>query len=136
MNEFKARLARKRELLLQVLEITGRQLQVIEAEDTDELLVCIGKRQNLIDELDAIQAELPSREALLGDQECVGMIGEINGILERIQANDVRNEKAAIERMDDLREQIRKVNEGRKTYGEYETTGINQIGGLYINKKK
>ncbi|MCL2085145.1 MAG: flagellar protein FliT [Oscillospiraceae bacterium] len=136
MNEFKVQLGRKRELLNQILDITERQAAVIEAEDTDALLTCISKRQNLIDELDAIQADLPSREALLGDGECVAMIGEINGILENIQANDARNEQAALNRMEELRSQLRKVNEGRKTYGGYETTGVNRIGGLYINKTK
>lgn len=136
MNEFLTQLKRKRDLLLEVLTITQAQPQIIADEDTDTLLGNIGKRQMLIDELDAIQAEMPDRETLRGSPECLDLVTEVNGILKEIEAQDAQNERAALARMEELRGQIRKVNDGKKTFAGYESVGANQIGGIYINKQK
>jgi hypothetical protein len=136
MNDFLKQLERKRDLLNQVLQITGEQTEIIESEDTDALLTSIGNRQKLIDQLDAVQAELPDREALRANQQCIDLVNEIKVILKVIQEHDARNEKAARERSDALRAQIKKINDGRKTFGEYEGRGSDKIGGLYINKTK
>jgi len=136
MTEFMRQLELKHKLLSEVLALTRQQTEFIISDDTDSLLTNIGERQKLIDRIDSIQTDLPDREALRADQECMALIKETNALLTAIQERDAENEKAALGRMDDLRSQLRKVNEGRKTYDGYETVGKNQIGGLYINKTK
>lgn len=136
MNDFMLQLGRKHELLSQVLELTKLQEDMILQDDTDALLTNIARRQKLIDELDEIQAELPDKETLRQNSECMKQITVVNGMLTQIQEQDAKNEKAALARMDDLRNQMRKVNEGRKTFSGYETGGAPDVSGIYINKGK
>ncbi|GHV09935.1 hypothetical protein FACS1894217_15010 [Clostridia bacterium] len=136
MEEFLQKLARKSELLTEILTLLRSQQALIEAEDTDELLTSIAKRQKLNDSLDEIQAELPDRETMRANPRCLELITATNATLKAIEEQDAKNERIGVERMDAMRAELRRVNEGRKTYDSYEATGSNQIGGIYINKKK
>ncbi|GHU93943.1 hypothetical protein FACS1894208_04190 [Clostridia bacterium] len=136
MDEFIEKLGRKRDLIREVLGLTQAQTAFIENDDTDGLLTNIARRQKVIDKIDAIQAELPDKEAMRADPRCVTLITEVNAMLKAVEERDAFNEKAATSRMDALRDQMRKVNAGRKTFDGYEASGSNQIGGIYINQKK
>lgn len=136
MNEFLTQLKRKHELLLEVLELTRLQEDLILNDNTDELLSNIGKRQGLIDELDAIQAELPDKESLRSNSECLQLITVVNSLLNQIQEQDTKNEQAALDRMDFLRGQMRKVNDARKTTAGYDSINKSAVSGIYINKGK
>lgn len=129
-------LKRKHELLLEVFELTRLQEDLILNDNTDELLSNIGKRQVLIDELDAIQAELPDKESLRNNSECLQLITVVNSVLNQIQEQDAKNEQAALDRMDYLRGQMRKVNDGRKTAAGYDSIKNSDVTGIYINKGK
>ena len=135
MNDFMAQLRKKHDLLLSVLELTGLQFELIQKDDTDSLLSNISKRQNLIDELDEIQAELPDRETLAQNGECMTLIATVNGILKKIQEQDRKNEQAALARMEQLRGEMRKMNGQRRTLG-YEAGASADLSGTYIDKEK
>ena len=136
MNEFISQLKRKHGLLLQVLELTRAQAALIENDDTDALLTNIGERQNLIDELDTIQAELPDKESLRQNSECLQLITVVNGVLNQIQAQDTENEQAGLRRMEFFRDQIRRVSDGRKSVVGYESPRGDDVQGHFINKGK
>lgn len=136
MNEFLTQLKRKHELLLKVLELTRLQEELILNDNTDELLSNIGKRQGLIDELDEIQAELPDKDSLKNNTDCLQLITVVNSVLNQIQEQDTKNEQAALLRMDALRDQLRKVSEGRKTITGYDNANKVDVSGIYINKGK
>ena len=137
MTDFLTQLRRKHELLIKVLELTEAQAGLISADETDALLANISKRQNLIDELDAIQAELPDREILSKNSECMTLITEVNGVLKKIQERDAKNEQAALARMEDLRGRMRKANEGRKAVSGYDTGASSELmSGIYVDKGK
>jgi hypothetical protein len=136
MNDFIVQLKRKHELLLKVLELTQFQEDLIQNDDTDALLTNIGERQGLIDELDLIQAELPDKESLRQNTECMQLITVVNGVLNQIQEQDVKNEQAGLERMEHMREQLRKVNEGRKTVTGYDAPHGDEVAGQYLDKGK
>ena len=136
MNDFIVQLKRKHELLLNVLELTRAQGELIKNDNTDALLSNIGKRQVLIDELDGIQAELPNKETLRENSDCLQLITVVNGVLNEIQAQDKMNEEAALERMDYYREQIKKTNDGRRTVAGYDALKPGEAQGSYINKNK
>jgi hypothetical protein len=136
MNDLIIQLKRKHELLLKVLELTRLQETLIKNDNTDALLTTIGERQGLIDELDLIQAELPDKESLRQNTECLQLITVVNGVLNQIQEQDVKNEQAGLERMEHLREQLRKVSDGRRSVVGYDSPRGDDVQGHYINKGK
>jgi len=136
MNDLIIQLKRKHELLLKVLELTRLQENLIQNDDTDALLTNIGERQGLIDDLDLIQAELPDKESLRQNTECLQLITVVNGVLNQIQEQDEKNEQAGLERMEYLRDQLRKVNDGRKSVIGYDAPRGDDVQGQYINKGK
>lgn len=135
MTELKKLLTQKLRLLEEVLAVTKKQPSFIEADDTDSLLHNIEQRQKLLDALDAIQAELPTKEEMRQDEECKRLAVETTQILRQIQTQDALNEKAALEQMDKLRAQLRKLQDGNRTVQGYE--GIYQpYGATYFDTQK
>ncbi len=136
MTDLNLKLQQKYDLLTQVLALTKQQTEFIEADDTDSLLTNIGQRQVFIDQLDAIHADIPDKAVLQNDPASLRLISEVTNLLNAIQEQDTSNEQAALRRMEALREQLKKTQQGRKTFGAYEASSINEVGGLYINSSK
>jgi hypothetical protein len=135
LEALKQSLSEKLGLLRQVLEVTRLQPELIRQEDTDGLLRNIEDRQRLLDRLNAIQAELPSKETMRQDEECRALARETTKLLHEIQAQDARNEQAATERMALMREQLRKLGEGQKTVKGYDASPAGP-NAVYFDKLK
>lgn len=137
LAEFKKLLEGKMEIMRKILELTKKQPALMAQDDvTNDLMNNIQKRQELIDALDAIQARVPDMDMIRQDAECARMAADAQQLLIDIQKQDKLNEETALNKMEELREQLRKAKEGQTTFRGYEGSTSRDIGAIYFDKKK
>ncbi len=135
LTHFKELLAQKNDLLVEILELTVKQPDLMNSEEKgDELMRNVAQRQKLIDKLEEAHGLVPDVEALRGDPECVCLAQQTKTLLSKISAQDTDNERVALERLASLRRQMRKNREGQTGLRGYEQVG--DVGALYFNRVK
>lgn len=134
-ERLKALYRERTHLLKSVLALTRLQPELLKSEDgTDALLTNISERQKLIDQINSLKEELASLPPLGYDTECDDLDNEARSVLREIQSQDAVNERLATERMEHLREKLKKNKEGRTAIRGYDSRGT--IDAVYFDKQK
>jgi len=126
-------LAREKELLQEILHLTREQARLLEAEQTQELLATLPKRQQCIDAIAAIEEQLSQLAPL--PVETSGARQELHLLLKEVQVLDGRNRQAIAGKCRELKKAITSLHKGRGSYKAYQFSGA-QTGGYFVDQKK
>lgn len=140
-----ALLEEKQKFLEEIAAVTDEQTELIRGEDIQPLMSNIESRQHLIDAIDQIDAQVAATAGQMGEpDESPGWTGyrarlsEINAqtrkTLLQIDAQDKRNERAAMERLLEYQKGIQTVKTGAKGVTAYAAPPLN-TEGVYFDKK-
>lgn len=135
VTELRAALKQRNELLEQVLEITRKQPDLIEGEETELLLDNIARRQRLVDTILELTSDLPEENRRSRDPECFALDRRSHEIYAQIAEQDKTNELAAQARLDDIKERLRAIRDGRTAFTAYEKAG-GDPGATYFDRKQ
>ena len=125
----------KRDLLRSVLEVTSRQQGFLDAEEyTTKLMDNLEERQRLIDEINAVDEKLRAHVPYPHDQALLALADEQRALLMDIMKQDDANEKAAKEHMQELKDKLRKLQEGKRGIEAYDPIPSEQAA-TYIDKR-
>ncbi|MCL2030067.1 MAG: flagellar protein FlgN [Oscillospiraceae bacterium] len=135
VTELRGRLKERNDALRQIWEITREQPALIEGEETERLLENIARRQNLIDTLVKLTDGLPEERRRARDPECAALDQESHELYTRIAEQDKTNENTAQARLDDIKERLRALRDGKTAFTAYEKAG-GDPGATYFDKKR
>ena len=135
VTELREVLKQRNAMLERILEHTRKQPALVEEEQTDRLLENIGQRQNMIDELVKLTEDLPEESRRARDPECFALDRESHELYAKISEQDKVNEQAAQKRLDDIKERLRALRDGKTAFTAYEKVG-GDPGATYFDKKR
>jgi len=149
--------------LKDILSITYKQKEVIEKQDIDMLTEYVAEKQKHIDIIDSLDQKFEviyqnirdelgyseysneqSQQLIRFDEgnytgnlykELRGKIQEAQDIMKNIFELEKENNKKANQIMENLKEKIRAINVGQKSYKAYKNTAP-LTDGIYIDKKR
>lgn len=143
---------KKQELLLEILEFTQQQCEVISEETTDQLDALLNEKQKRIDAVNGLDEEFKvyyerlkyemkvksleelhagSIDGLRELQQCVGgMLRTMN----EISALEKQNQTKANQVLEEIGREIRKLNQGKKANNLYSPVNL-QPTAYFIDKK-
>ena len=122
-------------LLGRVLEVTSRQQEFLDAEEyTTRLMDNLEERQNLIDEINAVDKKLEEYLPYPHDARLLALADEQRSLIVEIAKQDESNERAARAHIEALKEKLRKLQEGKRGIEGYDPAPFEQ-GANYIDKK-
>lgn len=145
--------ASKLGLLKEMLDLTKKQSEVITEETTDQLLKIIEDKQRLIESIDKLDEEfniylerlkfelkVKNLDELKGStipgliefKQCIGLIMKV---MNEIDELDKKNNIKAKELLNNLGQEIKKLNQGKMVNQLY-TPKSYQASSYYIDKKK
>ncbi|WP_069998861.1 hypothetical protein [Cellulosilyticum sp. I15G10I2] len=115
----------KKDLLLQMLEVTKLQQTALESEDIDQFQSLMQTKQVIIDQIDQLTNAVP-RVLEEADREILLEIAKI----------DQQNQKEFNMQLDEVKLQLRKIRQLKKRDTMYSNPyGMSQEEGLFIDKK-
>lgn len=132
-------LAEKKDRLLQILEIARKQTGYLKDDDVETLVEAIEHRQKLIDEIGELDKYIDENglknSAAYGAPGAQAILADIKSILQDIASEDKINIKAAEDKVEHFKGQIRGVKQNKNRITSYQNAPVSQ-DGIYIDKKK
>jgi len=135
-------LRQEKALYARFLELSGQQLAVIEGGDVTELLSLLGRKQELLGQIDRVERELSpakqqwgqQRESLAPDEREVveALIEEVGGVLEQLIALEKRGEQSLREQRQRTLEQIDRAERGHRL-GQAYGAGAKPVNNRYLD---
>ncbi|MEX1023051.1 MAG: flagellar export chaperone FlgN [Dehalococcoidia bacterium] len=116
------------ELLREVFDLARAQRASLERDDIDQVLELMGERESIIERLARLAedaAEMPENVVTFpgseehARQDALALDTVIRGILE----HDRQNEAMLFDKIDLLREELPRIQQGRRMAGAYRATG-------------
>ena len=144
---------RKYELLVEILEITRLQSQLINENSLDKLNGTISEKQRRIDEITGLDMEFASKISQLkarlniesleelfkidlgAAREMKRLVQEILAILERLHEEESKNHEATGNLLESFAAEIKKISDGKKLNAAYQAKQ-RQFPSHFIDKKK
>ncbi|NMA52550.1 MAG: hypothetical protein GX949_06040 [Peptococcaceae bacterium] len=126
-------LALEKELLQEILHLTQEQAKLLAAEQAQELLSTLQKRQQCIDAISVIEEQLLQLEP--PPVEMSSARQELHVLLKEVQILDERNRQAIAEKCRELKKAITSLHNSRGSYKAYHSPSA-QTGGYFIDHKK
>lgn len=141
----------KNELLLEILQLTKLQKDVIEKEDMEELNYILDKKDKIMLEIDKIDVSFLTLYGQLKREENIDsldeintdkypnlkdlkeVVGEVTSTLMSISLLDEKNNKSIRESLEKTKLELRRVKKGKIAYKGY-TTEVS--GSMLIDEKK
>lgn len=145
--------ARKKDLIKEILQLTVGQAKLLGAGQAQELLPLIKQRQEYIDDITVIDAELLQVEAKILDacgitswpagktvcnsdwQKIEGLRRDIQALLRETQSLDKRNRQAISKKCGELKISIKSLRDRKVSLKAYHVTDL-QPDGYFIDNKK
>lgn len=147
LTQMKQNLEEKLSHLDTIDDLTARQAQYIEDDQVQELMENITLRQQAIDKIDVLDAQMTKMSQAfnlpekLTDEEDMAIMKQILSLyarmeqmLEKISKTDKVNASLAQQRLEMYRQALRQANDGIKGISGY-STDVSE-GGLYFDKKQ
>ncbi|MDL2289028.1 flagellar protein FlgN [Oscillospiraceae bacterium OttesenSCG-928-F05] len=118
-------LGKKRALLQGILELTQKQARYIASLQSEQLLDGVTVRQQYVDQVNALDGELQALEAAGGGypEGARALVEELISLLSAIEAQDRANEEMGNARIDQLKQDMRKLAADKKGAGAYGQKG-------------
>jgi hypothetical protein len=141
----------KNELLLEILQLTKLQKDVIEKEDMEELHYILDKKDKIMLEIDKIDVSFLTLYGQLKREENIDsldeintdkypslkdlkkVVGEVTSTLMSISLLDEENNKSIRESLERTKLELRRVKKGKVAYKGYNTE---VSGSMLIDEKK
>ncbi len=106
-------LLEKQEAMKEILSVTMKQPECIDADDTEGLLNCITMRQNYIDLVNALDGELADAPSDGSGHE-PRIASDIRDLIARIGEQDKKNEERATLKLEEYRGKMLQANENKR----------------------
>ena len=114
-------LQRKKELYHQILDVTKAQSQILAGDDVTPIIESLDSRQALFGAVDEVNNELSALAEYPGDDSSLlGLYDELDLLLNEIIKHDNGNIGSIGSLSEKLKDQMRKLNVGRKQNKSYE----------------
>lgn len=124
-----AALAARRRDLIELLELSRRQLQLIEADDYAQLVSVQGRKQQILERLNAISPAAPTlkdrwardRDLLPPDdrRECDRTLAESESLLATLLEEEQASATRLVERRDETQKQLESLGHGALAHDAY-----------------
>ena len=129
-------LKKKKKLLEMIFQIAMKQQEYLDGDDVETLIKAIEERQKIISEIESLDSYAKQIDKKDAQSESVkALAGETKKILQEIAEADKKNIKAAEEKVEDYRGQIRSLKNNKKRIVSYQNIQDN-VDGIYFDKKK
>ena len=143
----------KRQHMQHILELTGKQSEVLSAEQVDRLLEYIEDKQEHIDAIKALDEEFSCIFEGIKDEvnrdgferynpqgyglyvKLRASVGQIKDMVEAIYNLEVQNQKRVNEVMRDVKARITSISRGKKGYSAYKQR-VQQAEGVFFDQRK
>jgi len=143
MEKLTAQYLDKKAKLIKMLELTGKQAGFLQNNEFDENLELVVERQQLMDEIDRIDAAISqTRQLLLNNgtdvymfEPIVNVQDEINGILKRIIALDDENKETLTKELVVVKHKIKGLKSSKVMQKAYQPARQQSFGFFIDNKK-
>ncbi|KNF09637.1 flagella synthesis protein FlgN [Gottschalkia purinilytica] len=141
MNEYELKeaaqlLDKKIEYIDKIIDITNKQKKAIKKEDIELLEVYTNQRQDIINEVDKLDAILKEETREQDNNDLLGnKLRELSLSLTTLKNMDNENKKLLEEKMNDIKSKIQEVKQGQKMAKGYGMDFYNNMGSFFIDQK-
>lgn len=119
-----------------MIAITEKQKEAIVSEDTDILDLYINQKQNIIDEVDSLDAILKEQIKQIDSEDLLkSRLDKLNLCLKDLAKLDSENKRLLEEKMNDMKSKLQEVKQGQKMAKGYGIDSHKDMGSFFIDQK-